>query len=57
MRSQTRMTRDAVIEAFLAAFRGRYRTRPGEYTDAELARARDLVATKFTSDAWTYRVP
>jgi lipoate-protein ligase A len=57
MRSQTRMTREAVIEAFLAAFRARYRTRPGDYTDAELARARDLVATKFTSDAWTYRVP
>ncbi|MEE6273008.1 biotin/lipoate A/B protein ligase family protein [Georgenia sp. MJ206] len=57
MRSQTGMAREAIIDAFLDHFRGRYATRESAYTDAELARARELVETKFLSDAWTYRVP
>ncbi len=57
MRSQTGMARAAVIAAFLEHFRGRYRTRPSSYTDAELAAAADLVRTKFRTPEWTYRVP
>ena len=57
MRSQTGMTRDAVIEAFLQHFRRRYTTTDSGYTDAELAAARELCRTKFLTDDWTYRVP
>lgn len=57
MRSQTGMTRAAIIEAFLDHFRGRYRTREAGYTDTELAAAQELVDEKFSSQEWTYRVP
>ena len=57
LRSQTQLTRAAVIDAFLAHFRRCYRTQDSGYTDAELARAKELVAEKFTNDTWTYRVP
>ncbi|WP_127131319.1 lipoate--protein ligase family protein [Georgenia sp. SYP-B2076] len=57
MRSQTGMARAAIIDAFIAHFRGRYRTQMSDYTPAELARARELMETKFLADDWTYRVP
>ncbi|MCK0112405.1 lipoate--protein ligase family protein [Ornithinimicrobium sp. F0845] len=57
MRSQTGMARDAVIEALLAHFRGRYDTVDSGYTDAELAAARELTETKFLTPEWTHRVP
>jgi lipoate-protein ligase A len=57
MRSQTGMARDAIIAAFLAHFRARYDTTTSAYTDAELAAAQQLVATKFANPEWTYRVP
>ncbi|MHB1065531.1 MAG: lipoate--protein ligase family protein [Georgenia sp.] len=57
MRSQTGMTREAIIDAFIAYFESRYDTRRSDYTPAELERARELVETKFLSDEWTYRVP
>ncbi|MFD1504616.1 lipoate--protein ligase family protein [Georgenia yuyongxinii] len=57
MRSQTGMAREAIIDAFIAHFRGRYNTVPSNYTEDELARAHELMATKFLSDDWTYRVP
>lgn len=57
LRSQTHMSRDEVIGALLSHFRKLYRTQEGDYTQAELARAKALVETKFTSDEWTYRVP
>ncbi|MFF0813880.1 biotin/lipoate A/B protein ligase family protein [Rhodococcus sp. NPDC003318] len=57
MRSQTGMSRADIIAAFLAHFRVRYDTRTSTYTHAELAAARELVETKFTNPAWTYRVP
>ncbi|MFD4183232.1 biotin/lipoate A/B protein ligase family protein [Rhodococcus sp. NPDC058514] len=57
MRSQTGMTRDDIIAAFIAHFRARYDTRESVYTDAELAAARELVETKFATPEWTYRVP
>ena len=57
MRSQTGMTREAIIESFLATFRSRYRTVDSAYRPEELQRARELVDTKFSSEAWTHRVP
>ncbi|WP_029138024.1 lipoate--protein ligase family protein [Nakamurella lactea] len=57
MRSQTGMSRDAVIAAFLDHFRRRYATRDSGYTDEELAAARELTVTKFLTHEWTYRVP
>ncbi|MDO5496126.1 MAG: lipoate--protein ligase family protein [bacterium] len=57
MRSQTGMAREAIIEAFLAHFEGRYNTRRSDFTEAELAAAEELVRTKFMDEAWTHRVP
>src|SRR5699024_7149891 len=57
MRSQTGMARADIIAAFAAHFRGRYATRDAGYSEAELARARELVDTKFSSTEWTHRVP
>ena len=57
MRSQTGLAREQIIDGFLDYFRGHYDTRPATYTDAELARARELVETKFGTEEWTARVP
>jgi lipoate-protein ligase A len=57
MRSQTGMPRDEVMAAFMQHFRGRYRTVESTYTDDELARAAELVRTKFSTPEWTNRVP
>ena len=57
MRSQTGMSREAIIEAFLDHFRGRYATQDSTYTEAELAAAQELVETKFGTPEWTGRVP
>lgn len=46
MRSQTGMTREAIIELFLNAFRTRYDTVEPEYRAGEVDRARELVETK-----------
>lgn len=39
------------------SFRARYGLAPGEVTDEELARARELARTKFTTGEWTAWVP
>jgi len=57
LRSQTGMARADVIAAFEAHFRGRYTVVDGAVTDAERARAEELVATKFGTGEWTARVP
>lgn len=57
MRSQTGMTRSAIIDSLLGSFRSGHRTRESAYTDAELAAARELVETKFGTYEWTHRVP
>jgi lipoate---protein ligase len=57
MRSQTGMAREDIIDAFIAHFRGRYDTRASDYRPEEIARASELMETKFLSDQWTYRVP
>jgi lipoate-protein ligase A len=57
MRSQTGMTRSAIIDSLLRSFRDGHRTRESSYTEAELAAARELVTTKFGTYEWTHRVP
>lgn len=57
MRRQTGMARAEVIDRMVDHFRGRYDTVDGEITDAEYARAEQLVAEKFGTPAWVARVP
>ncbi|MFK0260138.1 biotin/lipoate A/B protein ligase family protein [Streptomyces angustmyceticus] len=57
LRRQTGLPREAVIEKMIGSFRARYGLTPGGITDGELARAQDLVRTKFTTPEWTARVP
>lgn len=57
LRSQTGMTREAILKSFADHFRATYDTRDSGYTEAELAEARELVATKFSTPEWTHRVP
>src|SRR5690606_19544427 len=57
MRSQTGLTRDAIIDAFLETFRRRYATNESDYTEAELAEARQLADAKFSAPASTPRAP
>jgi lipoate-protein ligase A len=57
MRSQTGLSREAILDAFTASFAARYRTRLTDYTDTELDEAQRLVETKFSTPEWTHRVP
>ena len=57
VRSQTGLPRAEVIAAFKAHFRGRYDTVDGALRPAEIARATELVATKFGTPEWVARVP
>ncbi|PPF42922.1 lipoate--protein ligase [Pseudoclavibacter sp. AY1F1] len=57
LRSQTGMERSAIIDHFKATFVEHYGGTPGEVTDEELARARELAQSKFASREWTHRVP
>lgn len=57
LRSQTGMTRDAIMEHLVAVFRQRHGGRLGEITEAEYARAQELVTTKFETREWTHRLP
>ncbi|MEU7576874.1 biotin/lipoate A/B protein ligase family protein [Streptomyces sp. NPDC041068] len=57
LRRQTGLPREAVIDRMIDSFRGRYGLTPGKVTDEEMARAQDLVRTKFGTSEWTARVP
>jgi lipoate-protein ligase A len=57
MRSQTGLSRDAILASFAASFARRHRTRDAGYTAQELAEAQRLVETKFATPEWTHRVP
>ncbi|MBC9823306.1 biotin/lipoate A/B protein ligase family protein [Terrabacter sp. MAHUQ-38] len=57
MRSQTGLSRAAILESFAASFARRYRTKDADYTAAELAEAQRLVDEKFATTEWTLRVP
>ena len=57
IKSQSGMSREAVIEVLVSTFRELYGLRDGVVTEDESARMREIVATKFSSDEWLYRVP
>jgi len=57
MRSQTGMAREDIIDAFIDHFAGLHETRRSDFTAQELARAAELVETKFLTPEWTHRVP
>src|SRR5699024_8924371 len=56
-RSPTGRAREQIIDGFLDYFRARYDTVVTSYSEAELARAREFVETKFGTEEWTARVP
>lgn len=57
LRSQTGLSRAAIIEAFKNTFTTLYGATPGHITEEEYAEARELVKTKFDTPAWLNRVP
>ncbi|MBO1519406.1 lipoate--protein ligase family protein [Oceanisphaera pacifica] len=56
MRSQTGLTRATIIEAFSSHFAQCYPSQAGQYLPQELAGARALVASKFSTAEWLYKV-
>ncbi|MEU5163004.1 lipoate--protein ligase family protein [Streptomyces sp. NPDC020875] len=57
LRRQTGLPRETVIDRMIDSFRARYGLTAGAVTDEELARAEELVRTKFGHEEWTTRVP
>ncbi|CAM5565236.1 Lipoate--protein ligase A OS=Streptomyces fumanus OX=67302 GN=GCM10018772_69530 PE=4 SV=1 [Streptomyces fumanus] len=57
LRRQTGLAREQVIENMVASFRSRYGLTTGDITAEEMARAEELVRTKFATEEWTARVP
>ncbi|HEX7384501.1 MAG TPA: biotin/lipoate A/B protein ligase family protein [Burkholderiaceae bacterium] len=57
LRSQTGLSRAAIIERFAETFTQRYGAAPGEISADEYAQAEELVRTKFATHDWLYRVP
>ncbi|WP_432503857.1 lipoate--protein ligase family protein [Kineococcus arenarius] len=57
LRRQTGLPREEVIERMVATFRRQYGLTSSGLTDAELAAAEELVASKFATRDWIARVP
>ena len=57
LRSQTGLSRAAIIERLEQTFTRLYGATASEVTPEELARAEQLVTEKFGTDEWLYRVP
>jgi lipoate-protein ligase A len=57
LRSQTGLSRAAIIERMEAIFTGMYGAKPSDVTMHELARAEQLVVEKFGTEEWLQRVP
>jgi lipoate-protein ligase A len=57
LRSQTGLPRAAILERMKQVFAERTGATAGELTEQELAAARELVTTKFSTEEWLYRVP
>ena len=57
LRSQTGLSRAEIIDKMIDTFRGLHGLTESALTDWELARAQELVETKFGTDEWLYRVP
>jgi lipoate-protein ligase A len=57
LRSQTGMSREAVIEALIASFAARYGLTPTAPSESEQERTRELIRTKFATPEWIGRIP
>jgi lipoate-protein ligase A len=57
LRSQTGVSRAEVIDRMIETFRAQHGLTDGEITSEEYAAAERLVAEKFGTDEWLYRVP
>lgn len=57
LRSQTGLTREAIIEKMIEVFKRRHGGTDGEVTEGEWDAAELLVAQKFNTEAWLRRVP
>jgi len=57
LRSQTGLSRAEIIEQMKLTFKSLYGATDGDLTDAEYAAAEKLVAEKFETEEWLYRVP
>ncbi len=57
LRSQTGLSREAIIEHMLDVFTGRYGGTADKVTDEEYAEAQRLVEEKFSTEKWIRRVP
>ena len=57
LKSQTGMTRDAIIDSLVGTFDRLYGLSEGAITDDESARVEQLVAEKFGTHDWVHRVP
>jgi lipoate---protein ligase len=57
LRSQTGLPRAEIIDALIATFTRLYGSTSGEVTADERAKAEQLVAEKFGTAEWLYRVP
>lgn len=57
LRSQTGMSREQIIERMIETFRAQHGLTLGEITADEMQRANELVASKFATPEWLYRVP
>ncbi|MDQ0734639.1 lipoate--protein ligase family protein [Arthrobacter agilis] len=57
LRRQTGRTREEIIDVLMSTFRRRYGAVDATLSEAELRRAEQLVAEKFGTEDWLYRVP
>jgi lipoate-protein ligase A len=57
LRSQTGLSRAEIIDRMVDTFRSLHSLTPGSVTDAEIARAEQLVTEKFGTADWLQRVP
>jgi len=57
LRSQTGLSRAAIIDRMKETFTAMYGATPGDITDEEYERANQLVAEKFSTPEWIARVP
>ena len=57
LRSQTGLARSEIIDRMIETFREQHGLTDGEITAEEYAAAEKLVAEKFGTDEWLYRVP
>lgn len=57
LRSQTGLTRPEIIDRMVGTFRAQHGLTEGALTEAEIARAEQLVVEKFGTEEWLQRVP